>query len=147
MTCRRTARVAAASLLFVLLSTGAFAADVPPLQIAAGEGTFTVTNATPNGSVVLFAAGLDGSRGVLRQRKLATAVTASATGAIEYQPERPLPYRTIIVAVDVESGRTAIGGPADYEVQVRPFPTETLRRDSDGVSGVADASNRKTWWC
>jgi hypothetical protein len=139
MSHRRTARVVVAAMLFVLFTIAAFGAEVPALQIASGDGTFTITNATPGGSVVLFASGIDGSRGVLRQRKLATSVAASAAGTLEYKPERPLPYRTILVAVDVESGRIAIGGPPDYEVQVRPFPTETLRRDSDGVSGVADA--------
>jgi len=138
MTHRRTARIVVAALLFVLLPATAFPAELPPLQLTPGDGTFTVTNATPGGSVVLFASGLDGSRGVLRQRRLATSVSAGATGAVEYKPERALPYRTIVVAVDVETGRIAIGGPADYEVQVRPFPTETLRRDNEGVRGVED---------
>lgn len=139
MTHGRTARVLVAGLLFVLLSATASAAELPALQIAPGDGTFTIANATPGGSIVLFASGLDGSRGVIRQRRLATSVNANATGTFEYKPERPLPYRTIIVAVDLETGRLAIGGPADYEVQVRPFPTGILKREYDGVSGVADA--------
>jgi hypothetical protein len=122
-----------------LLCAAAVSAAEVPLQIAAGKSGVTVTNATPGGKVVLFASGLDGSNGVLRQRRLAQPVAADAAGALQYEPVRPFPYRTIFVAVDVESGRIAIGGPPDYDVQVRPFPTGNLRRDHDGVSGVSDA--------
>jgi hypothetical protein len=137
MTQGRAARVFAAGLLFVLCSPFASAADVP-LQVTVGE-TIAVSNATPGGNVVLFASGLDGSRGVLRQRRLAQAVVANGAGAIAYQPRVAFPYRTIFVAVDVETGRIAIAGPPDYEVQVRPFPTERLDRETDGVSGISDA--------
>jgi len=131
----RAACILAAGLFFSLAVS---AAEIP-LQITVGEASIAVTNATPGGNVILFASGLDGSNGVLRQRRLAEPVAANGAGMLEYQPKRRFPYRTIFVAVDVESGRLAIGGPRDYEVQVRPFPTDKLRGDHDGVTGVADA--------
>lgn len=134
----RTARVFAAGLLLLLSSSVLSAAEVPPLQIAIGE-TISIANATPGSNVVLFASGLDGSRGVLRQRRLAQTVVANDTGAAAYKPKLAFPLRTIFVAIDVETGRMAIGGPADYEVQLRPFPTEKLNRETDGVSGISDA--------
>lgn len=84
MTHSRTARLLVAGLSFVLLSAAASAAELPPLQIAPGDGTFAIANATPGGSIVLFASGLDGSRGVIRQRRLATTVVATAAGTLEY---------------------------------------------------------------
>lgn len=111
------------------------AADAP-LEVAMRESRIVVTNATPDGDVVLFGAALDGSFGVLRQRRVAEAITADAAGALEFTPARALPHRTICVAVDVETGRIAVGGDPDYEIQLRPFPIETLRRDGDGVSGL-----------
>jgi hypothetical protein len=131
----RAACILAAGLFF---SIAASAADVP-LQITVSDAGIAVTNATPRGNVVLFASGLDGSFGVLSQRRLAQNVAADAAGTLVYKPKRALPYRTICVAVDVETGRMALGGAADYEIQVRPFPTETLRHDADGVSGLAGA--------
>jgi hypothetical protein len=121
-----------------LCAATATAADVP-LQVTIRESSIGVINATPGGNVVLFAAGLDGSFGILRQRRLAESVTADATGAVEFVSAPALPYRTICVAVDVETGRMAIGGPADYEIQLRPFPVETLKRETDGISGLAGA--------
>ncbi len=137
MTHGHAPRLFAAGFLLVLCSRFASAADVP-LQLTVGE-SIAVSNATPGGNVVLFASGLDGSRGVLRQRRLAQAVMANDAGVIAYQPRLPFPYRTIFVAVDVETGRIAMAGPPDYEVQVRPFPTERLDRKTDGVSGMVDA--------
>jgi hypothetical protein len=131
----RAACVLAAGLLF---SVAASAADVP-LQLTIRDGAVAVSNATPGGNVVLFASGLDGSFGVLSQRRLAQNLPADAAGSLVYKPKRPLPYRTICVAVDVETGRMALGGAADYEIQVRPFPVETLKHESDGVSGLAGA--------
>lgn len=130
-----------AALLFVaasLFSAAAFAADVP-LQLTIDDGSIAVNNATPGGNVVLFAAGLDGSNGVLTQRRLGHAIAADAIGSLAYKPARRMPYRTIFVAVDVETGRMALAGAADYEIQVRPFPTEHLERESDGISGMAGA--------
>lgn len=124
----------------VLLSfvAAAHAAD-DPLQIAIEPSVIAVTNATPSGTVVVYTVSLDGRRGVLLQRRIARAVTADATGHARYVPDVPLPLRTICVAVDVESGRMTFGGPPDYEVDVRPFPTGKLKRESDGESGLVDA--------
>ncbi len=134
----RTARAFTAGLLLLLCSTVVSAAEVPALQIAVGE-TISIANATPGSNVVLFASGLDGSRGVLRQRRLAQTVVANDAGAATYMPKLAFPLRTIFVAVVVETGRIAIGGPADYEVQLRPFPTDKLKRETEGVSGISDA--------
>ena len=131
----RAACLLAAGLMF---SVSVSAADVP-LQVTIRDSVIAVSNATPGGNVVLFASGLDGSFGVLRQRRLAQNVAANAAGTLEYKPRVTLPYRTICVAVDVETGRIALGGAADYEIQLRPFPTDTLKRESDGVSGLVGA--------
>ncbi|HYO79125.1 MAG TPA: hypothetical protein VE010_21860 [Thermoanaerobaculia bacterium] len=120
----------------LLFSAAASAADLP-LQLTITDGSIVVSNATPGGNVVLFAAGLDGSNGVLTQRRLGHAVAADAIGSLAYKPARRMPYRTIFAAVDVETGRLALAGAPDYELQVRPFPTENLKRESDGISGMA----------
>lgn len=130
--CRAAVLVVAAS----LFATAAFAADVP-LQLTINDGSIAVSNATPGGQVVLFAAGLDGSNGVLTQRRLGHSVAADAIGSLAYKPKRAMPYRTIFAAVDVETGRLALASGTDYELQVRPFPTENLKRESDGISGMA----------
>jgi len=137
---KRTLRVRHLVACFVLLfSVSTLLAADDPLQITVESSGIDVSHATPSGKVVIYAVLLDGRRGVLLHRRVIRAVTADSAGQARYDADAPLPLRSICVAVDVESGRLAWGGPAGYEVQVQPFPTSRLKREFDGTSGLADA--------
>ena len=127
------------SLFISTVAWAAFAAEPAALQGTVTETDVEVRNATPNGDVVLMTAQLEAHAGLLRQIGGATrASDADGDGIVRVTPVRPIPLRSIFVAVDLESGRYLIAGPEDYPLAVVPFPSHLLQSDADGVLGLAD---------
>ncbi len=128
------------SFLALLLSPiESSAADAPPLQIAVGTASVRVTNATAGGDVILFSSSLDSKRGLLWQYTEARSVAADGTGSLAFAPPWRVRFRSIWIAIDVASGRYAVGGPIGYDVAILPFPTQLLKKDADGVLGLFGA--------
>lgn len=129
-----------ALLLTLLAPIAVFAADPPPpLQIAVSSQDVRVTNVTPGGTVVFYSASIANDGGLLRQRKSATMVTDTArAGSVTFSDGRPIPFRSVWVAVEMDSARFVVGGPDGYDLNVRSFPTTHLHGDADGTIGVFD---------
>ena len=106
-----------ALLLTFLAASAVFAAEPPPpLQIVVSSQDVRVTNVTPGGTVVLYSAGVANDGGLLRQRKVATLVTDSARiGSVTFSGNTRVPFRSVWIAVDMETSRYAVGGPDGYD--------------------------------
>ena len=129
-----------ALLLTLLAANAVFAADPPPpLQIAVSTQDVRVTNVTPGGTVVIYSAGLANDGGLLRQREVGALVTDTAhSGSVTFSDGHSIPFRSVWIAVDMETARYVVGGPPGYEMSVRSFPTLHLHGDGDGTIGVFD---------
>jgi hypothetical protein len=126
-------------LLTLLAPLAAFAADPPPLQIAVSNQDVLMTNVTPGGTVVFYSASIANDRGILRQRKVAAMVTDTArTGSVTYSDGNAIPFRSVWVAVEMETGRFVVGGPVGYDLSLQSFPVTHLHGDTDGTIGVFD---------
>ena len=128
--------VFAAALLF-LSPFPLFSADPPALRATVTSTGVEVINATPKGEVVLMTASVDSDGGLLRQVTGAKRFTDDdGDGIVRYAASRPIPLRSIWVAVDLDSGRYAIAGPEGYPLAVLPFPSALLQHDAEGAIGV-----------
>ena len=126
-------------LLTLLAPVAVFAADPPPLQIAVSAQDVQVTNVTPGGTVVFYSAGIASDRGVLRLRKAAAMVTDTArAGSVTFSQGQLIPFRSVWIAVEMETGRFTVGGPTGYDLSLRSFPVTHLHGDGDGTIGLAD---------
>src|SRR5947209_1881214 len=120
---------------------GAAAQQSPaqPLQIDVSTANVRVTNVTNGGAVVLFAATLANDGGLIRQRGVATLESdTDRDGVVTYVDPRPIPFRSVWIAVDVETGRFIVGAPHGFDLHIVPFPSSHLREDADGTIGVFD---------
>lgn len=134
-------RFGVVAILFVALGAAAQQGPGQPLQIAVSSTNVRVANVTNGGALVLFAATLANDSGLIRQRGVATIVAdIDRDGIVEYVDPRAIPFRSVWVAVDVETGRFAIGAPPNFDLNVVPFPSSHLRDDADGTIGVFDLS-------
>jgi hypothetical protein len=126
-------------LLTFLAANAAFAADPPPLQIAVSSHDVRIANVTPGGTVVLYSSSIASDGGLLRQRKVATTITDSARiGSVAFASNTPIPFRSVWIAVDLETSRYVVGGPDGYDVSLRPFPSTHLHGDAEGTIGLFD---------
>jgi hypothetical protein len=122
-----------------MVAGGVFAADPPPLRLAVSAQDVQVTNVTPGGMVVVHSASLSNDGGLLRQRRVSVIVKdTSRSGAVTFADGTAIPFRSVWIAVDMDTGRFAVGGRAGYDVNIRAFPALHLRGDADGTIGLFD---------
>jgi len=123
--------------LTLILSVRLYAANAAPLSATVTNTAIEVRNVTPGGEVALMTASIEGVGGLLRQVTGATVVQDNdGDGIVRFSSPRPIPFRSIWVAVDLESGRHVIAGPDGYTVTVLPFSATLLKKDTDGVLGL-----------
>jgi len=136
---RACCAIVVVSLFTFLLS----AADAPPLQLTIGTAEVRIGNVTGGAEVVLLVATVEGDGGVLRQRTGAkTFRDDDGDGVVTVADARGIPLRSIWIAVDVETGRSAVAAPPDFPLQLSPLPASLLERDAEGVTGVFELQQR-----
>jgi hypothetical protein len=127
MTRFRACCVIAVSSLFGLILA---AAEAPPLQLTISAAEVRIGNVTAGAEVVVLVASVEGQGGVLRHRSGAkTFRDDDGDGVVTFADGRGIPLRSVWVAVDVETGRSAIASPADFPLQSSPLPDSLLDRD------------------
>lgn len=136
---RACCAIAVSSCFASLLS----AADAPPLQLTIGAVAARVGNVTAGAEVVVLVASVEGQGGVLRHRSGAKIFRDDdGDGVVTVADGRAIPLRSVWVAVDIETGRSAIAAPADFPLQSAPFPVSLLDRDGEGAIGLFDLQQR-----
>jgi len=119
------------------------AADAPPLQLTIGAAEVRVGNVSAGAEVVVLVASVEGEGGVLRQRTGAKNFRDDdGDGVVTVADGRGVPLRSVWIAVDVETGRSAVAAPADFPLQSSSLPDSLLDRDADGVIGVFELQQR-----
>ncbi len=126
------------ALLFALLLGLPAGAAAEPL-ISFGEKSLTASGITPGGKVVWF--------GVARQiaEHIATLVRRDRIvsdddrdGAVRLDLERPVPYQSIWIAIDLTSGASAIAVPEGYPLRRLELPVESLRGEEGKPDWLED---------
>ncbi|HEX8618382.1 MAG TPA: hypothetical protein VF911_12410, partial [Thermoanaerobaculia bacterium] len=131
--------------IVILLFASIAAADeaLPPLQLTISDTTVAVGNVTPGGDVVIFVASVENAGGHFLHRGGAKAFRDDdRDGLVTTGDTRPVPFRSIWVAIDVETGRSAAATPAGFPLQSSPLGPELLDEGSEGVTAVSDLSQR-----
>ncbi len=110
-----------------------------PASISFTRDTVQIAPITPGGRVVLFAAALESSDGILAQSTGAKMfVDDDRDGVITYRRNGGIPIRSLWIAVDFETGQFGSGTPSNALEAFLPFPASLLRRDAEGVLGLYD---------
>lgn len=125
--------VSAAVLFFASLAA---AAQPLPRATAASDLALTITaqsvvasGVTPGSKVVLFAVGLvPGGYDSAVVRWRTTVVDHDRDGSISFEPERGVPWKSIWTAVDLTSGKYAIGAPPEFPVRSAPLLPNAFRK-------------------
>lgn len=110
-----------------------------PLAARVDDRTVTVQNITPGGDVVLLGVGIESDGGLLAEMSRALrGRDEDRDGIVIFDAGRPIPFRSIWVAVDIESSRPVIAGPDGYELDILPFPESLTKKEAAGVLGIFD---------
>jgi hypothetical protein len=140
MTRFRACAVIAVSTLFACIVS---AADAPPLQLTISSADVRIANVTAGAEVVVLVASVEGGGGVPVQRTGAKAFRDDdRDGVVTFTDARGIPLRSVWIAIDVETGRSAIASPDDFPLQSSALPASLLDEDGDGVLGVFDLHQR-----
>lgn len=94
----------------LLAASAAVASQTETLRVEANATTVTVTGMTPGESVVVFCM-MRETRDYVASMRRAQAVIADRerSGTVTYQPQGGIPLQSIIAAVELSSGRIAVG--------------------------------------
>lgn len=115
-----------AFLLVLLLGLSAAAAAEPLISFA--EKSITASGVTPGGKVVWF--------GVAREiaehtatlvRRSRIVIDDDRDGAVRLDLDRPVPFQSIWVAIDLTTGASAVATPEGYPLRRLELPVESLR--------------------
>jgi hypothetical protein len=140
MTRRTTGALFGAALIVLGLAARAEAADL--LQVTADATTITATGVTPGATVVFFSVSREVHEytPLLRRADGIVADTAK-NGRVSFRPPNGLPPRCIVAAVELESGRFAIGSRPEIAPQlIADVPGNGFGR---GVAGELTRLRRK----
>ncbi len=111
-----------------------------PASISFTAETVQIAPVTPGARVVLFAASLESSDGILVQSTGAKVfIDDDRDGIIVYRRSSGIPSRSLWIAVDMDTGQYGVGTPSDAPKTFLPFPASLLKRDVEGVLGLYDA--------
>jgi len=136
-------RACCAIAVFSLSTSLVSAADAPPLELTIAAAGVRVGNVTAGSDVVVLVASVEGEGGVLRHRSGAKVFRDDdGDGVVVVADGRGIPLRSVWVAVDVDTGRSAIASPAGFPLQSSPLPDSLLEEDGEGVIGVLDLQQR-----
>src|SRR4051812_18222339 len=100
----------AALLVCLLTAVTASAAQSETLRVTVGDNTVTVTGITPGESVIIFCVTRETHDYVpLVRRYQAVVADTERAGTVTFQPQDRIAPESIIAAVELNSGRMAIG--------------------------------------
>jgi hypothetical protein len=125
-----------ASLLF---ATAASTSALPPLSMTVTHNRITVQGVAPASTVVLYGVGLEPYRYSTRIVESATVI-AAVDGTVTYTPSTPIPFRSIWIAVDQQSGAFVVSGRVAYPIQRRLFDESAFRRNQAGEIASLDSA-------
>lgn len=110
-----------------------------PASISFTGDTVQIAPVTPGGRIVLFAAALESSDGILGQITGAKMfVDDDRDGVITYRRNGGVPIRSLWIAVDFDTGQFGVGTPSNALEAFLPFPASLLKKDAEGVLGLYD---------
>lgn len=138
--CRRTPVV----FLLALFAVLGIAESSAALTIDVTEYAVTVSNATPNGGVVLLSC-VRGSRGGRThvERRVVMLRDDDGDGTVQLTPDGPVPLRSVWVAVDFSSSATAAGAHPDFPLHVTEIVASSFRKDASGAIVQLERENRR----
>lgn len=126
-------------LIASLLLLCVVAAAAPVMGESAGANTLTIQFAatevvirglTPNASVVVLMIAREPQRYASRTLESTEVLATDAEGVARLLLKRPLVPRTIVAAVDFETGRYAIGTPPGMPLHFAELPRQLLKKQN-----------------
>jgi hypothetical protein len=98
-----------------------------------------VTGATPGGKVVVFSVARETELHPVRVvRRDAIVPDTEGGGEITFELDREVPWQSVWVAVDLESGAFELATPQGFELREVPMPADAMRPAAGGVDSLAD---------
>jgi len=124
--------------VLVLLVAASAAGAQPPtppaqLKLTFGDEAVTASGATPSAKVAWFSVAREIGDFTARIVKREAMVDATAAGEASFALKASVPWQSIWVAVDVETGGFAVGTPAGFELRELAFDDQPLRPGSGGA--------------
>jgi hypothetical protein len=92
--------------------------------------SITATGLTPGAPVIWFGATVESTGYELRARRLDGQTTADPSGTAVYEPELGVPTRSVWIAVDLITGRFAVGKPEGSPGTIRQVGPDDLQGSS-----------------
>jgi hypothetical protein len=103
------------------------------MTMSVGRNQIVVQGVAPNSGVILYGVALEPYLHSTRIVERSFALPdADGDGAVTYTSPTAIPFRSIWIAVDQQSGAFVIAGPEGYPVQRFPFDQAALRRNQAG---------------
>jgi hypothetical protein len=134
------------ALVLLCLAAGAPAqppATPPPLAIALEADKITATGVTPGGKVIWFSVWREFPESSLRVTRVDdVSADDDRDGTVALELDRPSPYQSVWVAVDLSSGALAIEAPPGYPLQTRTFRPGAIRRGGGGEGDFLEEEKR-----
>ena len=130
----------------LLLAAVAQAATPESLRVTADATTVTVSGVTPGESVVVFCVTRETRNYVhLLRRHQAVVVDGERAGKITYQPPDGIAAESIIAAVEIGSGRIAVG--SRPEVAPRELGEDAGHGFGRGINGELNRLQKRGQFC
>lgn len=107
------------------------AANAAPPAIAVGETSVVVTDLAPGATIALFGGAREANGGMQLLRWRVPLEDADRDGAVELKLNRIIPRDSVWIAVDTDTGATAVAVPARSRFRQITFPEVVLPKGPD----------------